>query len=434
MAGNIEELRFLTPELTSRIATEFGTPVYVYDQRTLEAQADLASNFPNEYGLTVRYAMKASPNANILRLFHNNGIQIDASSGWEAWRAIAANIPPENILLTPQEMPEEGDLMILVRRGVNFNACSKHQLKVYGSIFEGSDVTVRVNPGVGSGGNNRTNVGGPGSSFGIWHKYLEDMLAVAERYGLGINRVHTHIGSGSDPEVWKNAASLSLDAVRQIVSAGHHVDTLNLGGGYKVGRMSYEQSTDLQQCGEPVRAAFKRFYDETGVKLRLEIEPGTFLVANAGAVIAEVTDVVDTGSEGHTFVKVDTGMTEIARTCLYGAQHPITVVPQNGERRGLRNYLVVGHCCESGDSLTPEPGNPEGLKPRLMRRAKIGDLVVIGGAGAYCAGMSTINYNSFPQAPEVLIDRKGEPHLIRKRQDLEQMLVNEIMTVRIGAN
>jgi diaminopimelate decarboxylase len=145
-------------------------------------------------------------------------------------------------------------------------------------------VGLRFNPGLGSGGTGKTNVGGPSSSFGIWHELLDEVKAVVAKHGLEVVRVHTHIGSGSDPAVWQRVAALSLDLVRQFPS----VSTLNLGGGYKVGRMSHEVSTDLEKIGAPVKDQFVAFSEQTGRKLHLEIEPGTFLVANAGAVVASV--------------------------------------------------------------------------------------------------------------------------------------------------
>jgi diaminopimelate decarboxylase len=126
-------------------------------------------------------------------------------------------------------------------------------------------------------------------------------------------------------------------------------------------------------------------------------------------------------------------MTEVLRPSLYGAQHPIVVVPAQPEERGLQEYLVAGHCCESGDVLTPEPGNSEGLQPRLLTEARIGDAVVIGGSGAYCAGMSAKNYNSFPEAAEVLLDRQGQAHLIRRRQTLDQVVANEVVPQFLAA-
>jgi len=135
---------------------------------------------------------------------------------------------------------------------------------------------------------------------------------IVNKHNLKVNRIHTHIGSGSDPTIWQNVALLSLALVKEFPE----VETLNLGGGYKVGRMSYEPSTDLQKVGEPVAESFKQFAEETGRKLKLEIEPGTFLVANSGALLTTVQDMVTTGDNGHKFLKLDAGMTEVLRPSL----------------------------------------------------------------------------------------------------------------------
>ena len=419
MATSPEPLRFLTEGQTLALQERFGTPLYVYDQETLEAQAQRALRLPAPFGLTVRYAMKACPSAGVLRVLTRAGLQVDASSGWEARRALAAGVPAGHILLTAQQLPD--DLDELTAAGVRFNACSLDQLAAYGERFPGAEVAVRLNPGLGSGHSNRTNVGGPSSSFGIWHTHLEPLLEAARARGLRITLLHTHIGSGSDPGVWQHCARLTLNLARHLPD----VTAVNLGGGYKIGRMSGESSTDLLRAAAPIVDELRRFADDSGRRLRLEIEPGTFLAGNAGAVVASVIDVVDTGKEGFSFIKTDTGMTEILRPSMYGAQHPVTVVPRGGGDRPLREYLVVGHCCESGDVLTPAPEDPESLRVRTLVQARVGDAVVIGGAGAYCAAMSAKNYNSFPEAPEVLLGADGAFHLLRRRQTLAQMTENE---------
>lgn len=156
------------------------------------------------------------------------------------------------------------------------------------------------------------NVGGPTASFGIWHELLDEVKSVVAEHSLRIERIHTHIGSGSDPDVWQTVSILSLNLVREFPDAV----SLNLGGGYKVGRMSYEKSTDLQAVAEPVKQAFARFAQETGREIMLEIEPGTFLVANAGVLVSTVQDIVTTGESGHVFIKLDSGMTEVLRPSL----------------------------------------------------------------------------------------------------------------------
>jgi diaminopimelate decarboxylase len=149
-------------------------------------------------------------------------------------------------------------------------------------------------------------------------------------------------------------------------------------------------------------------------------------VANAGVLLATVQDVVNTGEGGHTFLKLDAGMTEVLRPSLYGAQHPIVVHSATQKDNATEKYVVVGHCCESGDLFSCAPGDPETIAERTLSKAAIGDLVTIEGAGAYCSSMSTKNYNSFPEAAEVLLDSNGELHLIRKRQSLSQILENEV--------
>lgn len=417
----MEQLSFLDAKQVRDIRREFGSPVFVYDQKTLEKQADSVLNFPNAFGLTARYAMKALPNAAVIRILTQRGLHIDASSAYEAERAMRAGVPADHIQLTAQQPPD--NLKELVEKGVIFNACSLNQLRLFGELFPGHSLSVRINPGTGSGHSNRTNVGGPAASFGIWHEHIDDVHKICNDHNLTVSAMHTHIGSGSDPEVWERVALMSLD----ICVGFPETKTLSLGGGYKVGRMQGEVSTDLQVIGSHVVEAFKMTAGKSGRELRLEVEPGTYLVANAGAIVTTAMDIVDTGTEGYRFIKIDSGMTETVRPSMYGAQHPLVVVPTEEEERGVDEYLVVGHCCESGDVLTPAPDDPEGLLPRTLTEAKVGDAVVIGGAGAYCAGMASKNYNSFPEAAEVLIDREGNAHLVRKRQTLDQVLVNEVV-------
>jgi diaminopimelate decarboxylase len=185
---------------------------------------------------------------------------------------------------------------------------------------------------------------------------------------------------------------------------------------------------DLADVGGHVRRELMGFRDRTGRAPHLEIEPGTYLVALAGAIVATCIDVVDTGKDGYRFAKLDTGMNEVTRPSLYGAQHPIDVLmaPDRAPARPAAEVVFVGPCCESGDILTPAPGDPEALAPRRVRRPEVGDLVLVGGSGAYCAAMSTINYNSYPQAPEVMLEADGTLRLLRRRQRLEQVWENEV--------
>jgi diaminopimelate decarboxylase len=408
---------FLTPEKAAEVRERFGTPCYVYDRAKLEATARRALAFAAPYGFTLRYAMKANPSRGILSLFRDLGLHIDASSDWEVERALGAGFKPAQIQLTSQ-MPSTR-VKEHVTRGVLLNACSLHQLELFGQAAPGHAIAVRMNPGLGSGSTKRTNTGGPAASFGIWHEHLDQVKAIAARHGLVIRTLHSHIGSGTDPEIWKRVTRMTLDLAAKLPSA----TTVNLGGGLKVGRMPNEESVNLEEVAWHVRSELEGFRAREGRELKLELEPGTFLVAESGAVVATCVDVVDTGRDGYLFAKLDTGMPEVARPALYGAQHPIHVLASG---RPQADVVFVGPCCESGDILTPAPGDPEALGPRTVPRPEIGDLVVVGGAGAYCAGMAMINYNSYPQAPEVMLEPNGTLRLLRKRQAFEQILTNEV--------
>merc|ERR1711871_1284192 len=153
-APDLEKLRFLSNDDVRSVQQDFGTPTYVYDAATLKARAEEALAFPNAYGLTVRYAMKACPNGAVLKLFESMGLNFDASSTHEVRRAMRAGVPASK--------------------------CSLSQLDTIGSALPGAKVGVRFNPGLGSGGTAKTNVGGPSSSFGIWHEQFDEVVALAK--------------------------------------------------------------------------------------------------------------------------------------------------------------------------------------------------------------------------------------------------------------
>ncbi len=417
----MEHLFFLTEEEVLHVKNYYGTPIFIYDEKTMLQRAQEVLAFPHAFGFTARFAMKALPTRKILQKFHAWGLHIDASSGYEAERAIKAGIPPSHIQITAQQIPY--NLKELVEQGVLYNACSLQQLKVYGEMFPGTEISVRINPGLGSGSSNRTNVGGPSASFGIWHEYLHRVYEVANEYRLKITGMHTHIGSGSDPEVWVRCAHLALETAGKMPD----VRRISLGGGYKVARMSNEKTANLQEIGNRILPAFFEFEKRHGRQLHLEIEPGTYLVANAGSLLCSIIDVVDTGPTGYRFIKIDSGMTENIRPSMYGALHPLIVVPHEKDSpRNKYSYIVSGHCCESGDIFTPQQGDPESLGPRELLEAKIGDVLVVEGAGAYCSSQSCKNYNSFPECGELLRIAPFEFEWIRKPQTLEQMVQNEV--------
>ena len=160
----MRELQFLTREQAESVRKSFGTPVYVYDEASLRRNAEAVLGFPNAFGLTARYAMKANSNAAILQILDRLGLHIDASSGAEVERALRAGIDAAKISLSCQEFPS--NLGELYEKGISINACSLNQLERFGELFPDRQVGLRINPGLGSGHSERTNTGGTSSSFG----------------------------------------------------------------------------------------------------------------------------------------------------------------------------------------------------------------------------------------------------------------------------
>jgi len=418
----LESLRFLAVDDVRRMREQCGTPVFVYDEASLERQARAMLAFPNRFGITVYYSLKGNANGAIIRIFDRVGLCFDASSIWEALRALSVGVDPSKILLTAQEVPEQ--LGEYVQRGLQFNACSLRQLDLYGAQFPGAEVSVRLNPGVGTGFINRLTSGGPRSSFGIWHEQLDQVALLIEKHRLRLKRIHHHVGSGHDPEEWLRIAFLTLDLAKRLGP----VPIVNLGGGYRVKALQSEHEVDYKEIGERLGEAFEAYASETGVQPHLEIEPGTFLVANCGSLVTSITDVVSTGEGGYEIIKIDAGLTEVIRPGFYGSLHPLVTVPSRGPaRQETKRYLVHGHTCIAGDNLTVAFRDPESIESQLLAEAAAGDLLVVERAGGYCASMSMKNFNSFPECPEVLKRKDGTFELIRNRQTLEQMIQNEML-------
>jgi diaminopimelate decarboxylase len=418
----LEKLKFLSPGEIREVAERFGTPVFVYDERSIRDKLQELGRLPNGFGLTVRYSLKACPSAAIIRLFDTLGARFDASSVWEVLRAVRIGVTPEKILLTAQEAVFSGELPGLLARGLQFDAGSLRQLSLYGQARPGTAVSIRINPGFGSGLVRRLTSGGPDSSFGIWHEQLHEVKAIVERYGLKVERLHTHIGSGHHSDVLLPAARRLLDLAPDFPD----VHTIDLGGGYRLKVMANDDEYDHAVWAAELAREVTRFHEATGRRIRVEIEPGTFLMANSGSIVSEVIDVVDTGSEGHRFVKINAGLSEILRPSYYGSPHPLVAVTRAGEipAEGPAS-CVAGHCCIAGDMLTTEPGDVEKLRPVRLGAVEPGDFVVVERSGGYCSSMSMKNFNSYPEAAEVIRRLNGNFDLIRERQTIDQLTVNE---------
>ena len=433
--GQLNKFSDIDSTVIQKAAEQFSTPFYLYDEKAIVDKCKSLLEMPNAYGLTVRYAMKANSTKALLKIINNQGLKIDASSLNEARRAHIAGISYKDIILTTQEVPLNQEMQALkdmISQGMKYNVCSLRQLYNIGDYAATNKIAlaVRVHPGVGSGESATRNTGDKYSCFGIHLSDIVPVIEYAKIKGIIFDHVHVHIGSGAAPDIWQNNIDLEISIIEEYFP---DAQTVSFGGGLKEARMPNENPADIYKLGVYAKEKIEQFYQRTSRKLGMEIEPGNYVVANAGYVITSIIDKKKTGDDGLNFLILDGGMELNTRPLLYASQHPFYVISKNGDLLSSEfdkksndrfQAVLVGRCCESGDSQCLNAG---GLNtPRKMAEPQIADFIAIGGAGAYCSTMSPMNYNSHVQAPEILYTCKRELKAIRSKQTLEQLISNEI--------
>lgn len=397
------------------LAREFGTPLYVYDAQTIVERVGHLASFD-----VVRYAQKASSNIAILNLVRQHGVVVDAVSAGEIHRALAAGYKaggesPE-IVYTADIFDRES-LDMVVELGIPVNCGSPDMISQYGERAAGKSITLRINPGFGHGHSQKTNTGGEQSKHGIWHEQIEECIERATEHNLTISGLHMHIGSGTDME---HLSQVSAAMERIALSVGSSITAISAGGGLPTPYQEGDDPVDIAAYYEQWDATRCRLAEEFGHHVTLEIEPGRYLAAESGYLIAEVRAVKQMG--GNLYYLLDAGFNNLARPIMYGSYHPMSVCPASGDKERPQQQVVVGGpLCESGDIFTQEDGGF--VSQRSLPKAEVGDYVVIGCAGAYGYTMSS-NYNSKPLTAEVLIDH-GKAHLIRERQSLDDLIRHE---------
>jgi len=399
----------------TELARRFGTPVYVYDAATiLQRLADLKA-FD-----VVRYAQKACSNLAVVDLVRRHGALADAVSAGEIRRALAAGYCPQGTpppIVYCADIFDAESLDLVIEKKVHVNCGSLDMIDQLGSRAPGLGITLRINPGFGHGHSRKTNTGGDASKHGIWHDQLGQCLAAAEKHDFSIVGAHMHIGSGTDTEHLSQVAAAMEKAAAAI---GPSIESISAGGGLPVPYREGEAYVDLDLYYRLWNDARRRLEDRFSHAVRLEIEPGRYLVAESGFLVAEIRAVKRQAQ--NTFYLVDAGFNNLARPILYGAYHPMAICPADGRAAsGQAEVIVGGPLCESGDIFTQQEGGF--VVTRRLPEARVGDLLVIECAGAYAAAMAS-NYNSQPLAAEVLI-QEGTPQLARRRQAFEEMIANE---------
>lgn len=331
----------------------------------------------------VLYAMKANPHPQILERMLAGGLALECVSLGELERVFETtpSIDPRQILFTPNFAPRS-EYELALERGVALTLDNLHPLREWPSVFEGRELLVRVDTGYGRGHHGHVRTAGVQSKFGVPLSELDELGRLAREHGVRIVGLHAHAGSGIyNLQNWTEAAA----QLAGLAARFRDVRILDIGGGFAVPERPGEAGIDLQALDEALLAV-----RASHAELEIWLEPGRLLVAEAGVLLAQVTQLKGKGAV--RYVGLTTGMNSLIRPALYGAHHEIVNLTRLDEP-STETFHVVGPICESADQLGAD---------RLLPPTREGDILLIANAGAYGHAMSS-HYNLRAPAPEFLI-------------------------------
>jgi diaminopimelate decarboxylase len=385
------------------IASRFGTPLYIYDAATIVRQVNRLKDHFTGTDLKIKFAAKALTNISILGLLRSAGVGVDAVSVNEVRIALKCGFDPSEINYTPNSVSFD-EIIEAVGLGVGINLDNLPALERFGQRYGRSHPCgIRLNPNIMAGGNLKISTGHVQSKFGISIDQAEDIRKIVKQYGINISGLHIHTGSEiSDISVFMKMSTIFFNLAKEFPS----LKFIDFGGGFKVAYRKEDKVTDMAELGRVIAAAFLSFEKETGRKLQCWIEPGKYLVSEAGLLLVRTNVVKKTPAL--TFVGVDSGLNHLIRPMMYNSYHEIVNV--SNPSGAPATYNVVGNICET-DTLGAD---------RVLNEVRENDLLAILNAGAYGYSMAS-NYNSRLRPAEVLI-LDGKAHLVRERETFEDLL------------
>lgn len=371
------------------ICKEYGTPLYLYDAEKITGQIQSLKNAFSDSDLKIKYAAKALTNISILKHIRQQGCGIDVVSINEARLALKAGFAPGEVMFTPSCVDFD-EIVAGVDMGVFINLDNLSMLEKFGEKYrEGYPCCIRLNPHILAGGNYKISTGHGHSKFGISVFQMPQILETVHKYGININGLHIHTGSEiSETEVYLKMSDILFGVARDFPS----LQFIDFGSGFKVAYKQGDMVTNVYDLGLKLGKAFRGFYESYGRKLELWIEPGKYLVSEAGTLLVKTNVVKPTPSVD--FVGVNSGLNHLIRPMMYDAYHEIINV--SNRTGGQKVYTVVGNICET-DTLGAD---------RKINEVREGDILAIKNAGAYGYSMAS-TFNSRLRPAEVMV-KKGK--------------------------
>jgi diaminopimelate decarboxylase len=389
------------------IVQKYGTPLYVYDGDKITNQLRSLRTAYSGSEVRVKYAAKALTNLSILKLIRKHGAGIEVVSLQEAFLAKKAGFTPSEIVFTPSGV-DFSEIVEGVEQGLAINVDNLPALEKFGERYKNSyPCGIRMNPHILAGGNYKISTGHSTSKFGISIFQLPQIREIVDRYQMRINGLHIHTGSEiTETDIFLKMAEILFGL------AGDFPDLkyIDFGSGFKVAYKDGDMVTNVYDVGLKLTKIFNDFCMHYGRKLELWIEPGKYIVSEAGTLLVQANVVKSTPTV--TFVGVNSGMNHLVRPMMYDSYHHIVNV--SNPKGSPKIYTVVGYICET-DTFGSD---------RKINEVREKDVIGIKNSGAYGFSMSS-NYNSRLKPAEVLVINK-EAKLIRERETVEDLLRNQV--------
>ncbi|NBC24274.1 MAG: diaminopimelate decarboxylase [Bacteroidetes bacterium] len=393
---------------TKHWGNTYGYPLYIYDGNKMQTQYDRLSSAFGDHPHDIRYACKANSNLYVLKLLAEKGAHLDVVSVNEGRLGEMAGFSRDCIHFTPNGVSLD-ECREALDRGYSLSLDHVPSIQQLADERPGLPLCIRINPAVKAGGHEKISVGHRTSKFGLSIDQLNEVEKLHFQGAICVKGMHIHTGSDiGDVDAIKKGAQVLFEQAKAFKNS---LEYLDFGGGFKVSYHDEDFAIDEKGIAEWLIRKIKDFEGYCGRPIRIVLEPGKFLVSEAGFFLAEVTQLKKTYNT--TFAHLNSGFNHFIRPMYYEANHEITVLGKEG-KSAFKKYSVVGYLCET-DTFASDRSLPE---------LAVGDVLVFHNAGAYAYSMAS-QYNQRPRPAEILMFN-GAAHLIRKREVFDDLLATQL--------
>ena len=390
------------------LSKKVGSPFYCYSSKILESKYSELTDAFKEEDLLVCFSLKANSNQSIIKTFSSLGSGADVVSIGELKRALKAKIPPNKIVFSGVGKNTDEIIFAIKNKILMINVESISELKQISTQAANlnmiAPISLRVNPDIEAGGNEKISTGKKQDKFGISIKEAIDVYELASNLdNIEIKGIDVHIGSQiNDLEPFEKTFNSIVETITKLKDKNIDIDIIDIGGGIGI-NYTDEKALNIKDYAALVSKKLG------SLNKKIIIEPGRFLTAESGILVTKIIYIKE--NESKKFIIVDAAMNDFIRPSLYGSLHNALPIIENDKERPIESYDVVGPICETGDFFIKDFKTSQ-----LLER----DLLAITNVGAYGSVLSS-NYNSRPSITEIII-KDDSYSVIKKRQDIEEMI------------